>query len=40
MSDIQQPLPKINDFKEEDILYLLISEEPDQQVLKLVQSYG
>lgn len=29
MSDNKQPLPKMNYFKEEDILHLLISEEPE-----------
>ena len=29
MSDIKQPLPQMNYFKEEDILHLLISEEPE-----------
>lgn len=29
MSEIQQPCPQINYFKEEDILHLLISKEPE-----------
>jgi uncharacterized protein YuzE len=29
MSEKKQPLPQMNYFKEEDILHLLISEEPE-----------
>jgi hypothetical protein len=35
MPDIQQPLPQINYFKEEDILHLLISEEPESASVEI-----
>ncbi len=35
MSDIKQQLPQINYFKEEDILHLLISEEPESASIEI-----
>jgi uncharacterized protein YuzE len=35
MPDIKQPLPQINYFKEEDILHLLISEEPESASVEI-----
>lgn len=34
-SDIKQQLPQINYFKEEDILHLLISEEPESASIEI-----
>jgi len=35
MSDIKQKVPQINYFKEEDILHLLISEEPESASIEI-----
>ena len=35
MSNIKQPLPQMNYFKEEDILHLLISEEPESASIEI-----
>ncbi|BBD63679.1 hypothetical protein NIES4072_26650 [Nostoc commune NIES-4072] len=35
MSNIKQQLPQINYFKEEDILHLLISEEPESASIEI-----
>ncbi|MBR8834108.1 MAG: DUF2283 domain-containing protein [Stigonema ocellatum SAG 48.90 = DSM 106950] len=35
MSDIKQQLPQMNYFKEEDILHLLISEEPESASVEI-----
>ena len=35
MSDIKQLSPQINYFKEEDILHLLISEEPESASIEI-----
>jgi uncharacterized protein YuzE len=35
MSEIKQQLPQINYFKEEDILHLLISEEPESASVEI-----
>ena len=35
MHDIKQSLPQINYFKEEDILHLLISEEPESASIEI-----
>ncbi|NJK53951.1 MAG: DUF2283 domain-containing protein [Leptolyngbyaceae cyanobacterium SU_3_3] len=35
MSDTKQPLPQINYFKEEDILHLLITEEPESASVEI-----
>ncbi|MHC5610255.1 MAG: DUF2283 domain-containing protein [Nostoc sp.] len=35
MSDIKQQLPQINYFKEEDILHLLISKEPESASIEI-----
>ena len=35
MSDNKQPLPQMNYFKEEDILHLLISEEPESASVEI-----
>ncbi|NJL64662.1 MAG: DUF2283 domain-containing protein [Methylacidiphilales bacterium] len=35
MSDIKQQLPQMNYFKEEDILHLLISEEPESASIEI-----
>jgi len=35
MSDTKQQLPQINYFKEEDILHLLISEEPESASIEI-----
>ncbi|MEH1936681.1 MAG: DUF2283 domain-containing protein [Nostoc sp.] len=35
MSDIKQQLPQINYFKDEDILHLLISEEPESASIEI-----
>jgi uncharacterized protein YuzE len=35
MSDIKQQLPQINYFQEEDILHLLISEEPESASIEI-----
>lgn len=35
MSDIKQQLPQINYFKEEDVLHLLISEEPESASVEI-----
>jgi uncharacterized protein YuzE len=35
MSDFKQQLPQMNYFKEEDILHLLISEEPESASIEI-----
>ncbi|PZV06759.1 MAG: DNA polymerase III subunit alpha [Leptolyngbya sp.] len=35
MPNIKQPLPQMNYFKEEDILHLLISEEPESASIEI-----
>jgi uncharacterized protein YuzE len=35
MSENKQPLPQMNYFKEEDILHLLISEEPESASVEI-----
>ncbi|HEY9612237.1 DUF2283 domain-containing protein [Allocoleopsis sp.] len=35
MSEKKQPLPQMNYFKEEDILHLLISEEPESASVEI-----
>jgi uncharacterized protein YuzE len=35
MSDNKQPLPQMNYFKQEDILHLLISEEPESASVEI-----
>jgi uncharacterized protein YuzE len=35
MSNNKQPLPQMNYFKEEDILHLLISEEPESASIEI-----
>lgn len=35
MADIKQSLPQINYFKQEDILHLLISEEPESASVEI-----
>ena len=35
MSDIERPLPQMNYFKEEDVLHLLISEEPESASVEI-----
>ena len=35
MSNIKQQLPQINYFKEDDILHLLISEEPESASIEI-----
>lgn len=35
MYNIKQPLPQINYFREEDILHLLISEEPESASIEI-----
>jgi uncharacterized protein YuzE len=35
MSDFKQQLPQMNYFKEEDVLHLLISEEPESASIEI-----
>jgi uncharacterized protein YuzE len=35
MSNLKQPLPQMNYFKEEDVLHLLISEEPESASIEI-----
>jgi len=35
MSDIKKQFPKMNYFKEEDVLHLLISEEPESNSIEI-----
>lgn len=35
MPNLKQPLPQMNYFKEEDVLHLLISEEPESASIEI-----